>query len=204
MDTRDRLLHAATRLFADKGFYGASIADIADEVGITKQALIHHFGTKEKLYGLVLQRIADDFAMTMERASTGHVNPAEELEQLFTVVAAEMGRRLAPARLLMRELLDNRPRAARAEKWYLKSLLDTLIAKLRAVPRWAQADDAEALVALYQLLGAIHYFAISEPTLERLFGKRGYDEATAAFAARLSVLVRAMLTNGPMSARRKP
>lgn len=203
MDTRDRLLHAATRLFADKGFYGASIADIADAVGITKQALIHHFETKEKLYGFVLQRIADDFEITMARATTGHASPAEELEQLFTTVAAEMRRGLAPARLLMRELLDNRQRAARAEKWYLKTLLDTLIAKLRAVPRWTQAGDAEALVALYQLLGTIHYFAISEPTLERLFGKRVHDEATAAFSARLTVLVRAVLASGPTSPRRK-
>jgi AcrR family transcriptional regulator len=55
-DTRDAFLDAAKRHFAQRGFYGASIAAIAEELGLTKQALIHHFGTKERLYGEVLAR----------------------------------------------------------------------------------------------------------------------------------------------------
>ena len=55
-DTRKALLDAATRLFASAGFHGASLANIADALGLTKQALLHHFGAKEKLYGEVLVR----------------------------------------------------------------------------------------------------------------------------------------------------
>ena len=52
-DTRERLLDQAEPLFAERGFYGVSIAAIASELGLTKQALLHHFGSKEKLYGEV-------------------------------------------------------------------------------------------------------------------------------------------------------
>ena len=58
MKTRDQLLAIAATQFAQKGFYGASIASIADELCLTKQALLHHFGSKEKLYGEVLQSIS--------------------------------------------------------------------------------------------------------------------------------------------------
>ncbi|MEL6753814.1 MAG: helix-turn-helix domain-containing protein, partial [Pseudomonadota bacterium] len=60
-DTREQFLDTAEALFAERGFYGVSIAAIADELDLTKQALLHHFGTKEKLYGAVLQRISDEF-----------------------------------------------------------------------------------------------------------------------------------------------
>ena len=60
LSTRDQFIAAAQHLFAEKGFYGASIAAIAEELGLTKQALLHHFGNKEKLYGEVLQRLSGE------------------------------------------------------------------------------------------------------------------------------------------------
>ena len=60
-DTKHRLLNMSEALFAERGFYGVSIAAIAKEMGFSKQALLHHYPTKEKLYGAVLQRISDDF-----------------------------------------------------------------------------------------------------------------------------------------------
>ena len=60
-DTRQRLLDIAEQLFAERGFYGVSIAAIASEVGFTKQGLLHYFNSKEKLYGAILQRISYDF-----------------------------------------------------------------------------------------------------------------------------------------------
>ena len=53
-ETREALVEVARRLFSERGFYGVSVAAIASELGITKQALLHHFGTKEALYAEVL------------------------------------------------------------------------------------------------------------------------------------------------------
>ena len=41
--TREKLLDAARAQFADRGIYGVSIAQIAGELGLTKQALLYHF-----------------------------------------------------------------------------------------------------------------------------------------------------------------
>ena len=77
MDTRDRFIEVALQLFSEKGFYGASMDGIAREVGLTKQALIHHFGSKEKLYGAVLGRISE--ALLAERRTTGPVHGRSSL-----------------------------------------------------------------------------------------------------------------------------
>ena len=48
--TRERLLDAATRVFAAKGYRGAAVDDVAEEAGLTKGAVYAHFRTKEALY----------------------------------------------------------------------------------------------------------------------------------------------------------
>lgn len=200
METREQLLVAAIHRFAEKGFYGASIADIAADLGLTKQALIHHFGTKEKLYGEVLQRIADRLAATMSKAMSGDGPPAEKLERLLIALLTDTGG--DEGRLLMRELLDNEKRAERADRWYLKPFLEALTAALREVPGWRDAGERESFAAIYQLLGAVTYFAVSGPTLSRILGKRAWQEVREVFPARLSALVRATLESPPATCKR--
>ena len=196
-ETRDELLAAATRLFAEKGFYGASMAAIASELGLTKQALIHHFGSKEKLYGEVMQRISDQLLSTAIQAAAERTESESELESFLVSFYASGDDHMEQTQLIMRELLDNRQRAESAHNWYLKSFLDALVAMIRRAPGWESASSEDALASVYQLLGAINYFAVSEPTLQRMFGKRAYQRLQEVYPNRFRALVRACLANPP-------
>ncbi|MBV60516.1 MAG: hypothetical protein CMH65_04380 [Nevskiales bacterium] len=169
MHTRDRFLEAARRLFADKGFYGASMDQIARELGLTKQALIHHFGTKEKLYGAVLSKISTRLLDALESGGDDFPRAIEQIYRHTLDCPDE-------AQLLMRELLDNRRRAEQAGTWYLKPFLDKLHDALRRMPNWRDAPDVQVATHVCQVLGAINYFAISQPTLSQMYSA----EAVAA------------------------
>src|SRR5262249_53334473 len=54
-NVRAQALAAATRRFAAQGVGATSIQEIADEVGVTKQAILHHFPSKERLRDAVLE-----------------------------------------------------------------------------------------------------------------------------------------------------
>src|SRR5512134_163520 len=55
--TRDLILDAAERRFAERGFAGVSVRQIATDAGLKNQAsLYHHFKNKRALYEAVLQR----------------------------------------------------------------------------------------------------------------------------------------------------
>jgi len=58
-DPRRRYLEIATHRFAERGFHGVTLAALADDAGVTKQALLYFFPTKERLYGEVLARLAE-------------------------------------------------------------------------------------------------------------------------------------------------
>ena len=180
-DTRKSILNAARRLFAEKGFYGASIAAISDEVGITKQALLHHFGAKEKLYGEVLQAISERFISEAIQASGGASDPEQRLADLLLRLHQNAQSAPEDTRLLMRELLDVRRRADTARTWYMKPFLEALVVLLKQTPAWRGASEAEALAAVYHILGAINYLVVSDATLGRMFGAASLAEVQQAY-----------------------
>jgi len=53
-ETKERLLHAATRVFADRGFKETTVRDICSLAGANVAAVNYHFGGKDKLYSAVL------------------------------------------------------------------------------------------------------------------------------------------------------
>ena len=54
--TRERILDAAEALFAERGFEGASLREVAARVGLRNPSLYNHFDSKESLYAAVLER----------------------------------------------------------------------------------------------------------------------------------------------------
>ena len=57
VDTRDRVLQAAQALFAERGYRGASLRDIARRIGVKAPSLLHHFSSKQQLYLAVLEQM---------------------------------------------------------------------------------------------------------------------------------------------------
>jgi AcrR family transcriptional regulator len=56
--TRDQLLEAAGRVFARRGFHGASVDEVAEEAGYTTGALYSNFAGKEDLFLSLLEQFA--------------------------------------------------------------------------------------------------------------------------------------------------
>ncbi len=192
-DTRQRLLDIAEQLFAERGFYGVSIAAIAGEVGFTKQGLLHYFNSKEKLYGAILQRISDDFQEQQTEAEQASEEPIESLKQFYRALAEPTETNTRRTRLLMRELLDNNARATNAENWYLREFLQRLIVMVKAIEGLQTLSDEEALIFAYQLLGAVNYFLISPATLSGIFGKEVMQRMSTNFSAELDSLIAAKI-----------
>lgn len=61
MSTRDHILASAQQFVQQRGYNGFSYADIANEVGIRKASLHHHFPTKTDLGLALIERYAADF-----------------------------------------------------------------------------------------------------------------------------------------------
>ena len=79
METRVQILEAATELFAERGFYGASVRDITGRVGASVNAISYHFGSKEELYLEIVGQLATDQLELAERVLSSPAHSVAEL-----------------------------------------------------------------------------------------------------------------------------
>jgi AcrR family transcriptional regulator len=78
-ERREQLLNIGRRLFAERGFEGTSIEEIAAKAGVSKPVVYEHFGGKEGLYAVVVDREVERL-LTMATAllSGDHTMPKFE------------------------------------------------------------------------------------------------------------------------------
>ena len=181
METRDRLIDIATRLFSERGFYGVSIAEIADEAEITKQSLLYHFGSKGNLYEAVIRTISQRTMSTLHAYQSADKSPQEQLEAFFMAQFERALKQPADNRVILRELMDNKQRAESVQDWILKPFLDGIAELVGRVPQLSGRDWEERFAFAYQIQGAIFYFMISIPTLENMYGRDRYRKIEGAF-----------------------
>lgn len=90
-EPQDRILDAAARVFRRHGFRRSSIEQAAEEAGLTRQALYHHFSSKEDLFRAVITRL-------YERALAAETAAAEAAEHagqgLAEILVAQISARL--------------------------------------------------------------------------------------------------------------
>ena len=191
--TREQLLLAARRQFADKGFYGASIAGVAGEVGISKQALLYHFKRKEDLYAEVLQDISQRLLRFVRSAVRSSDAPERQLEDIMLGMYLASREQPQDTRILVRELLDNQSRGDKVKDWYLLPFLGELVAVAKSIRGFEQLPESAVFCMIYQLLGSIEYFAISEATLTRMYGDDTYQRFLEDFPVEQRSQVRRLI-----------
>jgi TetR/AcrR family transcriptional regulator, transcriptional repressor for nem operon len=79
METKEQILDTAQRLLQQKGFNGFSYADIAEEVGIRKASLHHHFPGKVDLGIALIEKYSADFGAALDAIGASRKAPKAKL-----------------------------------------------------------------------------------------------------------------------------
>src|SRR5919201_1825113 len=104
--TRQALLVAGTRLFAERGYDGVPLSSIAHDAGVNKAMVSYHFGGKRKLYLAIVSTTFADLVARAEKLPTSH-RPAPELLRDVIALVAETATRHNPhfPAMMLREVL---------------------------------------------------------------------------------------------------
>ncbi|HXI86668.1 MAG TPA: TetR/AcrR family transcriptional regulator [Parvularculaceae bacterium] len=121
-EKREAITKEAAKLFADKGFAGASVADLAEACGVSKSLIYHYYDAKEAILYDVMREHIDALLAAAEQTKKSRNDPGAQLRAL----TRELLRRYVGAadrqKVLLYELASL-PDAARRE----------IVAKQRAI-----------------------------------------------------------------------
>jgi TetR/AcrR family transcriptional regulator len=182
---RERLVVAATRLFAERGFEATPIQAIADAVGVSKPALLHHFPSKEHLRREVLGSILAYWNERLPRLLLAATASEERFDSVFGEVyrffAAEPDR----ARFIAREALD-RPAEAKKLVRNVLPVLDAIAGYIRVGQEHGRHyEDTDADAYLVHILSLVIMAAAVSDVTTAAFGpgaRARYDRELARIA----------------------
>ncbi|GAB4416979.1 MAG: TetR/AcrR family transcriptional regulator [Anaerolineales bacterium] len=83
--TRDDILDAAAQVFRQKGFHGASMADIAEAVKLKKASLYHHVDSKQEMLLALLDRALGMLIEQIGAVAEQELSADEKLRQMILV-----------------------------------------------------------------------------------------------------------------------
>ncbi len=109
-DKRDlsirKILDAALHIFADKGFNGARIDEIARRAGVNKAMIYYRIGNKLALYQAVIHDIYSDRAEQLRQMIQSQKTPEEKLRTYIAAVAAIMETHPHFTKIMIREMVS--------------------------------------------------------------------------------------------------
>jgi AcrR family transcriptional regulator len=163
----------AIRLFAERGFAGTSLQDIADALGITRPALYYYVKSKDDLLAKLAADVAGGSAAQMtqiaERADLDPVGKLREIAQLAVLRQAHQPERF---RLLIRSEAELPPELSRAYDASRRSVLAAITGVIDDGIRAGQFRPVDARVAALGVLGMWNWVA--------WWFRPGHDQAEAA------------------------
>lgn len=193
--TREAILDAAERLFAERGFEATSLSDVGAMAGVSRGTPGYFFGSKEELYRAVIQRC---FQEVREAVQAGRVRALASQEPAEVVLAGAVGEYF--------DFLQARPQFIRLLEWealtggqllqdlpLLSGALQDALAAIMAELGLPADESAEARHLLVSIIALCWFPVVHGSTV---LPALGVDARDAAFVAQRRRHVIDLVCNG--------
>jgi len=199
--TRERLLAAASALFAERGFHGTKIREIAGRGGVNVAAGNYHYGSKKALYLAVLRTQFADIRARLARRGASR-SPGElarlgraELEALLrTRVQTMLDRLVGPppgphGTLMQREMCDPSEALPVIVEEFVRPMMHDMAAIVSHLAPGLGGPAVEQCV--HSIIGQVLFYRTAMPAMLRLLDAaeypRGFTRTLAAHVTEFSL-----------------
>lgn len=180
-DTRQRLLDAAGRVFAEKGYAAAGVREICERAEANVAAVNYHFGDKHSLYVSAVRHAQCCWDEDQPNLSWPDDMPG--VERLRQYIRTMIERRLASQRphwhleLMLRELARPTEACQAVVDDYIRPMADALRAILKDLLGEGVSEERSQLIG-FSIVGQVLFYYVHQPIIRLLIGDAAYNQLT--------------------------
>ncbi len=177
--TRKSLLTAAAKLFAARGFDGASVAEVARQAGANKALINYHFGGKLQLYRTIVREMFAELLDRVEPLRTD-ARPPDQVLRAFIAIVGDTAHRRRPhlSKMMLREVIAGGPHLDREVLAYPMRVFAVVREIIERGVRERVFRPVDPILTHMSLVGSLVFFFATAD-----FRRRMADEAPIPFEA---------------------
>ena len=164
-----RILETAAEIFAEVGFAGARMDEIAKRAGVNKATIYYHIGNKKTLYARVLHEhfssAVDRFDQRLQQAAS----PLEKLSAFIKQIALEMEQDPHKASMMLREAMDGGKNVPESVGRDLAGIIERLARILAEGEKSGCFINVDPFTVHFLITGAFAFYKISQPIREKVY-----------------------------------
>lgn len=166
--TIDRILQAATKEFAEAGFAGARVDEIAKSAGVNKATLYYHIGDKKALYAQVIHHLFGNTVEQFNHSITAAQSPEDNLKAFIQTIAAMVDRHPELAAIMLREQASGGKHFPELVAQDLAQIFGILTGILDDGVRSGTFRETVPFIVHMMIIGSIVMFKMTSPIRAKL------------------------------------
>lgn len=199
-EARAKIMTAAEQLFAEHGFDGVGIREIAAAAGASGAMIHYYFGNKERLYQAIIENAAATVRGLIAEAMASATTLEERLTRFVQAYAGYIFGHPHLARILSREMLAGGKHIMEVIPKYATTNYGMLREAMTEGVKGGELRDIDVDLAPISLIGMIVVFQLLRPLIALGLGKISFDDR---FIERLAAHTIDLFLNGAASPARQ-
>jgi TetR/AcrR family transcriptional regulator len=164
-DTLRRILAASKDVFAEKGFAGARVDEIARRAGVNKATLYYHIGDKEALYSETIHDVVGRASVNLAKGIVLSLSPQDKIRTYIRIMTDTFNANPQMPRIMMREIASGGQNLPEVFVKDLLSIITTLTSIIEEGKTKGVFTDTLPLLVHFMTMGAIVIYKSLAPVL---------------------------------------
>jgi TetR/AcrR family transcriptional regulator len=165
--TAERILTAARKIFAKKGYSGAHVDEIAELAGVNKATIYYQIGDKDTLYANVIHQVLGNTAQNIAEAVAKVDSPEEKLKAYINCIAANVDKNPDLPPIMMREVASGGATLPRVVIEDIASVLTILVGILEEGRKRGMFIETVPFLIHMMIIGTIVFYKKAQPIKEK-------------------------------------